>query len=636
MKECAKKNIFYYYLLFLTIIMPIIPKDVNLLFKYIPIRLLLPSILIIIYLYELIIKKKKMLKPPKFFIIIYGLMLVLMAFGFIRAIDKVLFLYTYMKFLILGIFTYVLITYDLNKKQVDTIYNSLFFSSVIVSLNGLLNYVLYQNLNLNGIFKYSGSRGRVISTFFNPIYLGIYLLIIIGLLMYKIIGEKNKKKLVIYYFVLVLNIIVLLLTFTRTVAVLLLITILFLLFIELIFKSNFKTVLIKGIIILFFLIFSIYTIPGVKYLYSSTIVNFLPASMSYKILDFSNNFLHTNIDLNLYGFVNVKVDNEKKENNNKVIDDSKNKNEEKVIIEEKKEITNDDYNDASVLSRKEFKSIAKKVIKDNGKIGVGLGNYETYVLKNKDKYVNKKFGYPHNSFLHLMAESGKLTGFLLGILIIGIIIYSCTKMIFLKSLPMTILFITWINVFIIAMYESLFYDTQLCPLLLLASVLLVKSFNFSKEKNVMYISSVGGHLTQLLQLKSLFNKSNYILITEKTDVTKDLKEKYNVNYLKYCSGKNKISYLCVFIFNSLKSIFLYMKYNPDVVVTTGANTCFVMCILAKLFGKKVIYIESFAKRTSPTTTGKYIYKLHAYTIFVVQWESLLKVYPKAQYWGWIY
>ena len=34
-------------------------------------------------------------------------------------------------------------------------------------------------------------------------------------------------------------------------------------------------------------------------------------------------------------------------------------------------------------------------------------------------------------------------------------------------------------------------------------------------KRVMFISSVGGHLTQLLELKSLFKDYNYVLVTEK-------------------------------------------------------------------------------------------------------------------------
>lgn len=155
-------------------------------------------------------------------------------------------------------------------------------------------------------------------------------------------------------------------------------------------------------------------------------------------------------------------------------------------------------------------------------------------------------------------------------------------------------------------------------------------------KKVMFISSVGGHLTQLLQLKDLYKDYNYTLITEKTEVTKDLKNKYNINFLPYGSRNQKIIYLFILLWSCIKSLFYFIKYRPDVIVSTGANTAAAMCCLGKLFGKKVIYIESFAKSTSPTITGKWIYKLKAYTTFVVQWETMLDFYPNAKCWGWIY
>lgn len=155
-------------------------------------------------------------------------------------------------------------------------------------------------------------------------------------------------------------------------------------------------------------------------------------------------------------------------------------------------------------------------------------------------------------------------------------------------------------------------------------------------KKVMFISSTGGHLTQLLQLKELFREYKYILITEKTDVTKDMKSKYNMSFFPYGSRNQKLLYPFILLANCFMSLFFLIKYNPDVIVTTGANTAAAMCCLGKIFRKKVIYIESFAKNNSPTVTGKMIYKLHAYTTFVVQWGNMLKYYPKAECWGWIY
>ena len=59
-----------------------------------------------------------------------------------------------------------------------------------------------------------------------------------------------------------------------------------------------------------------------------------------------------------------------------------------------------------------------------------------------------------------------------------------------------------------------------------------------------------------------------------------------------------------------------------------------MCCLGKIFGSKVIYIETFANVTTKTSTGKLIYKFA--DLFIVQWESMLEIYPNAVYGGWIF
>ena len=45
-------------------------------------------------------------------------------------------------------------------------------------------------------------------------------------------------------------------------------------------------------------------------------------------------------------------------------------------------------------------------------------------------------------------------------------------------------------------------------------------------KKVMFIASTGGHLDELLQLKEMFNKYDYHIVTEKDKTTEKLKDKY--------------------------------------------------------------------------------------------------------------
>jgi UDP-N-acetylglucosamine:LPS N-acetylglucosamine transferase len=53
-----------------------------------------------------------------------------------------------------------------------------------------------------------------------------------------------------------------------------------------------------------------------------------------------------------------------------------------------------------------------------------------------------------------------------------------------------------------------------------------------------------------------------------------------------------------------------------------------------MFGKKLVFIESYAKVKTPTLTGKLLY--HFADRFYVQWQELLEFYPKAIHVGGIY
>ena len=79
---------------------------------------------------------------------------------------------------------------------------------------------------------------------------------------------------------------------------------------------------------------------------------------------------------------------------------------------------------------------------------------------------------------------------------------------------------------------------------------------------------------------------------------------------------------------------LLKQEKPDVVITTGALIAFPFCLLAKLSGSKVVYIESFARVTNGSLTGKLVYPFA--DEFLVQWKSMLKIYPKAKYVGGIF
>lgn len=156
------------------------------------------------------------------------------------------------------------------------------------------------------------------------------------------------------------------------------------------------------------------------------------------------------------------------------------------------------------------------------------------------------------------------------------------------------------------------------------------------SKNVLFIASTGGHLKELLQLESVFEKYDYNLVTEKTKSNLYLKDKYKnrVHFLIYGTKDHIITYPFKLLANCFKSLWLFFKLHPDYVVTTGVHTAGPMCCIAKLFGAKIIYIETFANICTKTVTGKLLYPIS--DLFIVQWESMLKLYPDATYGGWIF
>ncbi len=152
-----------------------------------------------------------------------------------------------------------------------------------------------------------------------------------------------------------------------------------------------------------------------------------------------------------------------------------------------------------------------------------------------------------------------------------------------------------------------------------------------KKQKVCFMASSGGHYEQLMMLKPLMLNYDSFIVTEKTDYT--LHEDIKTYYLIQINRREKIRTLKLIV-NAITSVKILWKERPDAFVTTGVLSMVPLCLLAKLCGRKLIYIESFAKVTSPTKTGRLLYPIADQ--FYVQWESMLEIYPKAIYLGGIY
>lgn len=148
-------------------------------------------------------------------------------------------------------------------------------------------------------------------------------------------------------------------------------------------------------------------------------------------------------------------------------------------------------------------------------------------------------------------------------------------------------------------------------------------------KKAIFVSSSGGHYSELMQLSEVMEEFNTYIVTEKTLATKSA----NVDsYLIYGTRSDKLKYPFTFLLNSLKSLYIILKVRPDYIISTGAHSCVSFFYLAPR--AKKIYIESYAKVNTPSLTYKLI--KNKCDLVIVQHEEMLGVYPEAKFLGGVY
>ena len=76
---------------------------------------------------------------------------------------------------------------------------------------------------------------------------------------------------------------------------------------------------------------------------------------------------------------------------------------------------------------------------------------------------------------------------------------------------------------------------------------------------------------------------------------------------------------------------ILLRVRPDAVMTTGPGVAVPVCTVAKLLRRKVIFIETGSRVHALSATGRILYRFA--DLFLVQWEELLAVCPRAIYAG---
>lgn len=144
-----------------------------------------------------------------------------------------------------------------------------------------------------------------------------------------------------------------------------------------------------------------------------------------------------------------------------------------------------------------------------------------------------------------------------------------------------------------------------------------------KNIKVCLVGSSGGHLTHLYQLKTFWENKNRFWVTFNKEDANSLLKDEKVYHCHFPTNRS----VKALLINTVIAWKVLRKEKPDLIISSGAAVAVPFFYLGKLFGAKTIYIEVFDRIDASTITGKLVYPIS--DKFIVQWDEMKKIYPKA-------
>lgn len=150
-----------------------------------------------------------------------------------------------------------------------------------------------------------------------------------------------------------------------------------------------------------------------------------------------------------------------------------------------------------------------------------------------------------------------------------------------------------------------------------------------KRKNlrICLAASAGGHTSQLLKLVESWNGYDVFSVTT-TEVVREKLAKFGPVYVV---GECNRQYPWRVVKVLLRCIGIVFKERPDVVISTGAAVGCILCLLGKMRGAKVIWIDSITNVERISLSGRMV--RHVADLFLVQWPDLVNRYKKVEFVG---
>lgn len=141
---------------------------------------------------------------------------------------------------------------------------------------------------------------------------------------------------------------------------------------------------------------------------------------------------------------------------------------------------------------------------------------------------------------------------------------------------------------------------------------------------LMLAASAGGHLDLLRAVAPAVDpRRRAVWVTSRTSRGQALRASGEDVELVPEYGRDPRALLV----NLARAAAILARRRPRLVVTSGAGVVVPLCLLARLTGARLVHVETMARVTSPSATGRLLSRLASRTI--VQWPELVPALPRA-------
>jgi UDP-N-acetylglucosamine:LPS N-acetylglucosamine transferase len=161
-------------------------------------------------------------------------------------------------------------------------------------------------------------------------------------------------------------------------------------------------------------------------------------------------------------------------------------------------------------------------------------------------------------------------------------------------------------------------------------LLVVSSTVEINRKGLLLVASSGGHLLELLQVTDLWPQDQRHWVSFRTSDAVPLLADETVTWAHHPTNRN----IPNFFRNLLLAIRMIRTHEFQAIVTTGAGVSVPFVIVGRIHRVRVVYIESMARVTSPSLTGRLVYPFA--NTFIVQWPGLTRFFKRAQALGTVF